>query len=140
MVVTKTNWLGGMNQLSDITTLKEDEYWVLINARIRKNAVEAVNLPLDVTNNLSTVGNIQDITAAGSLLVAFANGQAFYKLTDGTWRIARDLTRQAGGAEEGDGPLAGCDSATRRQVARWLGEYLSWIRGRRPRLMGWQET
>ena len=62
------------------------------------------------------------------------------ELTDGTWRIARELTRQAGGAAEGDGPLAGCDSATRRQVARWLGEYLSWIRGRRPRLMGWQET
>ena len=87
MVVTKTNWLGGMNQLSDITKLKEDEYWVLINARIRKNAVEAVNLPLDVTNNLSTVGNIQDITAAGSLLVAFAGGQAFYKLTNGTWQL-----------------------------------------------------
>ena len=85
MVVTKTNWLGGMNQLSDITKLKEDEYWVLINARIRKNAVEAVNLPLDVTNNLSTVGNVQDITAAGSLLVAFAGGQAFYKQTNGTW-------------------------------------------------------
>ena len=74
-----------MNQLSDITKLKEDEYWVLINARIRKNAVEAVNLPLDVTNNLSTVGNLQDITAAGSLLVAFAGGQAFYKQTNGTW-------------------------------------------------------
>ena len=92
MVVTKTNWLGGMNQLSDITKLKEDEYWVLINARIRKNAVEAVNLPLDITNNLSTVGNIQDITAAGSLLVAFAGGQAFYKLTDGTWQLIETFT------------------------------------------------
>ena len=92
MVVTKTNWLGGMNQLSDITKLKEDEYWVLINARIRKNAVEAVNLPLDVTNNLSTVGNIQDITAAGSLLVAFAGGQAFYKLTNGTWQPIASFT------------------------------------------------
>ena len=92
MVVTKTNWLGGMNQLSDITKLKEDEYWVLINARIRKNAVEAVNLPLDVTNNLSTVGNIQDITAAGSLLVAFAGGQAFYKLTNGTWQSIASFT------------------------------------------------
>ena len=92
MVVTKTNWLGGMNQLSDITKLKEDEYWVLINARIRKNAVEAVNLPLDVTNNLSTVGNLQDITAAGSLLVAFAGGQAFYKLTNGTWQSIPSFT------------------------------------------------
>jgi hypothetical protein len=86
MIVTKTNWLGGINQLADITKLKEGEYWILINARVRKNAVEAVNLPLDVTNNLSTVGNIQDITAAGSLLVAFAGGQAFYKLTNGTWQ------------------------------------------------------
>jgi hypothetical protein len=85
MVVTKTNWLGGINQLADITKLKQDEYWILINARVRKNAVEAVNLPLDVTNNLSVNGNIQDITAAGSLLVGFAGGQAFYKQTNGTW-------------------------------------------------------
>ena len=85
MIVTKTNWLGGINQLADITKLKQDEYWILINARVRKNAVEAVNLPLDVTNNLSVNGNIQDITAAGSLLVAFAGGQAFYKQTNGTW-------------------------------------------------------
>jgi hypothetical protein len=92
MVVTKTNWLGGINQLADITKLKEDEYWILINARVRKNAVEAVNLPLDVTNNLSVNGNIQDITAAGSLLVGFAGGQAFYKLTNGTWQPIPSFT------------------------------------------------
>jgi hypothetical protein len=92
MVVTKTNWLGGINQLADITKLKEDEYWILINARVRKNAVEAVNLPLDVTNNLSVNGNIQDITAAGSLLVGFANGQAFYKQTNGTWQPIASFT------------------------------------------------
>ena len=87
MVVTKTNWLGGLNQLSDITKLKEDEYWILLNGRVRKNAVEAVNLPLNVTNNLSEVGNIQDITAAGTLLVAFAGGKAYYKTTSGTWNL-----------------------------------------------------
>ena len=92
MVVTKTNWLGGINQLSDITKLKEDEYWILLNGRVRKNSVEAVNLPLDVTNNLSTVGNIQDVTAAGSLLVAFAGGKAFYKTTDGTWQLIPSFT------------------------------------------------
>ena len=92
MVVTKTNWLGGINQLADITKLKQDEYWILINARVRKNAVEAVNLPLDVTNNLSVNGNIQDITAAGSLLVGFAGGQAFYKLTNGTWQPIPSFT------------------------------------------------
>jgi len=87
MVVTKTNWLGGINQLSDITKLSDNEYWILINARVRKNVVEAVQLPLNVTNNLSEVGNIQDISAAGSLLVAFAGGKAFYKTTDGTWLL-----------------------------------------------------
>ena len=92
MVVTKTNWLGGLNQLSDITKLKEDEYWILLNGRVRKNAVEAVNLPLDVTNNLSDLGNIQDVTAAGSLLIAFVNGQAFYKTTSGTWVLIRSFT------------------------------------------------
>ena len=92
MVVTKTNWLGGINQLSDITKLKEDEYWILLNGRVRKNSVEAVNLPRDVTNNLSTVGNIQDVTAAGSLLVAFAGGKAFYKTTDGTWQLIPSFT------------------------------------------------
>lgn len=92
MIASKTNWLGGINQLSDITKLKQDEYWILINARVRKNAVEAVNLPLDVTNNLSIGGNIQDITAAGSLLVAFAGGQAFYKLTNGTWQLITTFT------------------------------------------------
>ena len=92
MVVTKTNWLGGINQLSDITKLSENEYWILINARVRKNVVEAVNLPLNVTNNLSEVGNIQDISAAGSLLVAFAGGQAFYKTTSGTWLLIDTFT------------------------------------------------
>lgn len=92
MVVTKTNWLGGINQLSDITKLSENEYWILINARVRKNVVEAVKLPLNVTNNLSEVGNIQDISAAGSLLVAFAGGKAFYKTTSGTWLLIESFT------------------------------------------------
>lgn len=92
MVVSKTNWLGGINQLSDITKLGENEYWILLNGRVRKNAVEAVNLPSDVTNNLSTVGNIQDISAAGSLLVAFAGGKAYYKTSAGTWVLIPDFT------------------------------------------------
>jgi len=92
MVVTKTNWLGGINQLSDITKLSDNEYWILINARVRKNVVEAVQLPLNVTNNLSEVGNIQDISAAGSLLVAFAGGKAFYKTTGGTWLLIESFT------------------------------------------------
>jgi hypothetical protein len=86
MIVTKTNFVGGMNQLTDITKLDPSQYWLLMNARVRKNAVEAVNLPSDETGNLSNITNLQDITAAGSLLLAFADGQAFYRTTTGDWQ------------------------------------------------------
>ncbi len=80
MVVTKTNWLGGINQLSDISKLGENEYWILINARVRKNVVEAVNLPLNVSSDLPVGETFQDITAAGGLLIAFVGGKAYYKI------------------------------------------------------------
>ena len=91
MVISKTNFLGGINELSDITKLNENEYWILINARVRKNAVEAIKLPLDVTNNLSILGNIQDIVAVGDRLVAFAGGKAFYKTVTGTWNLVDEF-------------------------------------------------
>lgn len=77
----------------------------------------------------------------GILCPVCRQGQRGWReLSDGAWRTAVELTRQAAGVETGAGPLAGHGDPTRREVARWLGEYLSWIRGRRPRLMGWQET
>lgn len=85
MVVTKTNWLGGINQLSDISKLGETEYWILINARVRKNVVEAVKLPLDVSTDLPVGETFQDITAAGGILTAFVGGKAYYKTTAGNW-------------------------------------------------------
>lgn len=91
MVISKTNFLGGINELSDITKLNENEYWILINARVRKNVVETIRLPLDVTNNLSEVGNFQDISAAGDRLVAFAGGKAFYKTITGSWTLIEDF-------------------------------------------------
>lgn len=92
MVVSKTNWLGGINQLSDITKLNENEYWILINARVRKNVVEAVKLPLNVSNDLPVGQTFQDITAAGDKLVAFVGGKAYYKLTTGNWQLISSFT------------------------------------------------
>jgi hypothetical protein len=92
MVMTKTNWLGGINQLSDITKLKEDEYWILINARVRKNVVEAVKLPLNVSADLPIGETFQDITAAGELLIAFVGGKAYYKATNGNWLLVASFT------------------------------------------------
>lgn len=92
MVVSKTNWLGGINQLSDITKLNENEYWILINARVRKNVVEAIKLPLNVSTDLPVGETFQDITAAGDKLVAFVGGKAYYKLTTGNWQLIPTFT------------------------------------------------
>lgn len=92
MVVTKTNWLGGINQLSDISKLGETEYWILINARVRKNVVEAVKLPLDVSTDLPVGETFQDITAAGGILAAFVGGKAYYKTTAGNWLLIPTFT------------------------------------------------
>ena len=91
MVISRTNWLGGINQLSDITKLTENEYWILINARVRKNVVEAVQLPLNVSSDLPVGQTFQDITAAGDLLVAFVGGKAYYKTTSGNWILIDDF-------------------------------------------------
>ena len=92
MVISKTNWLGGINQLSDITKLNENEYWILINARVRKNVVEAIKLPLNVSSDLPVGDTFQDITAAGDKLVAFVGGKAYYKLTTGNWQLIPSFT------------------------------------------------
>jgi tartrate-resistant acid phosphatase type 5 len=86
MILNKTSFLGGINQLSDITKLDPAEYWLIINGRVRKNAVEAVNLPLDISANLSGLGTFQELTAVGDKLVVFVAGKAYYKtLSAGNW-------------------------------------------------------
>lgn len=87
MVVTKRSWLGGMNRLFDITKLGPDEYWLITNARVRLNGVEAISNPLDVTGNLSNVVQFQEIIGAGDLLLAFADGSAYYKTPTGDWQL-----------------------------------------------------
>lgn len=86
MVVSKTSFLGGINQLGDITKLGMDEYWLLINARVRKNALEAVKLPLDISDNLVGLGVFQELTAVNDKLVVFVAGKAYFKtITSGNW-------------------------------------------------------
>ena len=87
MIVSKTSFTGGINQLSDITKLGPEEYWLLINGRVRSGAVESVKLPLDVTGNLPANANLQDITGAGELLLCFADGKAYYKSPSGPWNL-----------------------------------------------------
>jgi len=60
-------------------------------------------------------------------------------LPERCWKLARDLVAVREAGRDGQAELAEAAMSARREVRRWLGEYLSWIRGRRPRLMGWQE-
>ena len=61
------------------------------------------------------------------------------ELPERCWKLARDLVAVREAGRDGQAELAEAAMSARREVRRWLGEYLSWIRGRRPRLMGWQE-
>lgn len=93
MILNKTSFLGGINQLSDITKLDPSEYWLIINGRVRTNAVEAVNLPLDISSNLSGLGTFQELTAVGDKLVVFVAGKAYFKtLSSGDWTLISSFT------------------------------------------------
>ena len=61
------------------------------------------------------------------------------ELQESCWKLAGALVADLEAGRDGSGELGSAEEATRREVRRWLGEYLSWIRGRRPRLLGWQE-
>jgi hypothetical protein len=136
MILSKTSFLGGINQLSDITKLDPAEYWLIINGRVRKNAVEAVNLPLDISSNLSGLGTFQELTAAGDKLVVFIAGKAYFKLlSSGNWTLissfgmssteSRVYTELVPGStvnyirtvEDANSPLSLGDSSTASQAA-----------------------
>lgn len=61
------------------------------------------------------------------------------ELPEPCWKLARDLVAALEAGRDGRTEFSEAAESARREVRRWLGEYLSWIRGRRPRLMGWQE-
>lgn len=72
------SFIGGMDQLSKDTEIAGNAYRLLINGRTRYGKVETIPTSLDVTYNLS--GNIQGLYAFGSALIAFTDGNAFYKV------------------------------------------------------------
>jgi len=79
----KTDWAGGINQFVDPTKVDaSSEYYVLINARTRRNIVQPIHKPLDITTGLPDGGNIQGIYPIGPYQVVFINGQAYYRNFD----------------------------------------------------------
>jgi DNA repair protein RecO (recombination protein O) len=86
----------------------------------------------------------------GSAAFAFGSGglvcrgcrldqRGWRELPERCWKLARNLVAAIELGGNGWAELSVSEESARREVRRWLGEYLSWIRGRRPRLMGWQE-
>jgi len=89
LLYQQQSFLGGLAARYDLLRPSPSTYPLLINGRVRDNAVTAVNSPLQDTTLPD--GNYQSCTAVGSILVVFISGQAWYRDTavDGSaWQVA----------------------------------------------------
>jgi len=83
---TQMSFAGGMNQQVDGSRLAANEYSLLINARSRHDIIEPVTLPVNITPR--GLNKVQGVYSAGSLVVCFGDGLAFYRdenLSTPTW-------------------------------------------------------
>lgn len=80
----QNSFIGGLNQQIDGSRLQSNEYGLLINGRSRFDVIEQTTNPVNVT--LAGWTKIQGGYAAGSLLLVFADGKAYYRdfSVDGT--------------------------------------------------------
>lgn len=93
--MTKTNFLGGLrNQFISEKEDLESSYRMLINARVRNNAVVPIKLPLEDLTLPS--GLRQGIYAFDRYILAFVAGAAYYKaLGSLTWQKIPGFTMSA---------------------------------------------
>ena len=79
MEYIKKSFIGGFNQQVDSTRLAENEYSLLINGRNRYDLIQPIKLPAEITDPMFTNGNVQELRAAGSILLIFMDGLCFWK-------------------------------------------------------------
>ena len=79
LVFQKNSFSGGINQQIDATRIGANEYPLLVNGRTRYDVVEPINAPAIVTSGLPVSGKYQGCYAAGSYLLVFISGQAYYQ-------------------------------------------------------------
>ena len=85
----KTDWSGGINQFADATKVDaSSQFYFLSNGRTRRNRVEPIRKPLEITEDLPDGNNVQGFYSVDYYLVAFIDGAAYY----------RDYTTVASGA------------------------------------------
>jgi len=97
-VVRKVNFVGGLNQQLDPTKLDPNtDFYLALNARLRRNVIDPVRLPVDITGGLPTTGVLQGLFAADSVLLAFVSGVAYYREMAGTggWNLVAGYTMSA---------------------------------------------
>lgn len=84
LIFLQNSFIGGLNQQIDGSRLQSNEYGLLINGRSRFDVIEQTTNPVNVT--LAGWTKIQGGYAAGSLLLVFADGKAYYRdfSVDGT--------------------------------------------------------
>lgn len=75
----KSDFSGGMNRQNDSTKLQENQYPLLVNARCRYNAIEPILKPRQESNGLPASARFQGVYAAGSIILVFAYGRAYYR-------------------------------------------------------------
>ena len=76
----KIDWTGGINQFVDATKVDPaTQYYALFNGRTRRNRVDPINTPLEITSGLPIDGVIQGIYAIDHYLIVFIAGKAYYR-------------------------------------------------------------
>ena len=73
------SFIGGMNQIYDATRIGEDQYWLLINGRSRKDTIRPIRNPEIQADGLPMHGLYQGVYSAGKFAIVFVNGNAYYR-------------------------------------------------------------
>lgn len=88
----KTSFIAGLNQQVDPSKVNVEagEYYLLSNARVRRNAVRPIRVPRDITSGLPFPGLLQGAYAINAYQVVFVAGRAYWKNFDPespTWNL-----------------------------------------------------
>jgi hypothetical protein len=73
----QNSFVGGLNQQIDGSRLQSNEYGLLVNGRSRFDTIEQITNPVNVTASGWT--KVQGGYAAGTFLLVFADGKAYYR-------------------------------------------------------------
>lgn len=96
--MTQNDFSGGMNMVGEPTRIGKNQYYLLVNGRIRFNAIRPVKLPTQVTAGLPASGTVQGIYGFDKYLLVFVAGYAYYRnmATDTQFSNVENFSMQGG--------------------------------------------